>query len=47
VPKIVGNLSAGATVQQSLLIVFAMAVALFVIALFLGVGSQKAGAKAE
>ena len=46
VPKIVGNLSAGATVQQSLLIVFAMAVALFVIALFLGVGSQKA-AKAD
>jgi fucose permease len=40
VPKIIGNLSAGATVQQSLLIVLAMAVALFVISLFLNVGSK-------
>ncbi len=46
VPQIVGNLSVGATIQQSLLIVAAMAAALFVIALFLGVGSQKsAGAR--
>jgi fucose permease len=40
VPKIIGNLSAGATVQQSLLIVLGMAVALFVISLFLNVGSK-------
>ncbi len=38
VPKIVGNLSAGGTVQQSLYIVLGMAVALFVISLFLGMG---------
>jgi fucose permease len=44
VPQIVGSLSVGATIQQSLLIVAAMAGALFVIALFLGVGSRKAGA---
>ena len=44
VPQIVGNLSVGATIQQSLLIVAAMAGALFVIALFLGVGSRPAGA---
>jgi len=44
VPQIVGNLSVGATIQQSLLIVAAMAAALFVIALFLGVGSRPAGA---
>jgi hypothetical protein len=43
VPQIVGNLSVGATIQQSLLIVAAMAGALFVIALFLGVGSKPAG----
>jgi fucose permease len=43
VPQIVGNLSVGATIQQSLLIVAAMAAALFVIALFLGVGSKPAG----
>ncbi len=42
VPKIVGTLSVGATVQQSLLIVFGMAVALFVVSLLL-----KAGAPAE
>jgi len=42
VPKIIGNLSAGATVQQSLLIVLAMAAALFVVSLFL-----KGGAKAS
>jgi fucose permease len=41
VPKIVGNLSVGATVQQGLLIVFAMAVALLVISLFLGAGAKK------
>jgi fucose permease len=40
VPQIVGSFSVGATVQQSLLIVAAMAVALFVIALFLNVGSK-------
>jgi fucose permease len=44
VPKIVGNLSRGATIQQSLYIVLAMAGALFVIALFLGTGSRKSGA---
>ena len=44
VPKIIGNLSAGATVQQSLLIVLGMAVALFVVSLFLGMGSRPAGA---
>jgi fucose permease len=43
VPKIVGNLSAGGTVQQSLYIVLGMAVALFVISLFLGMGSARAG----
>jgi fucose permease len=43
VPQIVGSLSVGATIQQSLLIVAAMAGALFVIALFLGTGSKKAG----
>jgi fucose permease len=42
VPQIVGSLSVGATIQQSLLIVAAMAGALFVIALFLGTGSKKA-----
>jgi fucose permease len=36
VPKVVGNLSAGATVQGSLQIVLGMAVALFLISLFLG-----------
>ncbi len=44
VPKIVGNLSAGGTVQQSLYIVLGMAVALFVISLGLGMGSRPAGA---
>jgi fucose permease len=43
VPQIVGSLSVGATIQQSLLIVAAMAGALFVIALFLGVGAKPAG----
>jgi fucose permease len=43
VPMIIGNASVGATIQQSLLIVLAMAAALFVIALFLGVGSRTAG----
>jgi fucose permease len=42
VPKIIGNLSAGATVQQSLLIVLAMAAALFVMSLFLKVGAKAA-----
>jgi fucose permease len=42
VPKIIGNLSAGATVQQSLLIVLAMAAALFVISLFLKAGAKTA-----
>jgi fucose permease len=40
VPQIVGNFSVGATVQQSLLIVLAMAAALFVISLFLNVGAK-------
>jgi len=40
VPKIIGNLSADGTVQQSLMIVLAMAIALFVISLFLNVGSK-------
>jgi fucose permease len=40
VPKIIGNLSAGATVQGGLKIVLAMAVALFVVSLFLNVGSK-------
>jgi fucose permease len=40
VPKIIGNLSAGATVQQSLMIVLAMAVALFVMSLFLKGGAK-------
>lgn len=43
VPKVVGNLSAGATVQQSLMIVLAMAAALFVVALCLGLGTRRAG----
>jgi hypothetical protein len=38
VPKIVVNLSAGGTVQQSLYIVLGMAIALFVVSLFLGMG---------
>jgi fucose permease len=42
VPKIVGSLSVGASVQQSLLIVLAMAGALFVISLFLNPGSHTA-----
>jgi len=46
VPKIVGNLSAGATIQQSLMIVFAMAIALFVVSLFLRTGSKTTGAAA-
>ena len=43
VPQIVGSLSVGQTIQQSLAIVAAMAGALFVVALFLGVGSKPAG----
>jgi fucose permease len=35
VPQIIGSLSVGATIQQSLLIVLAMAAALFVVSLFL------------
>ena len=45
VPKIIGNLSRGATVQQSLLIVLVMAAALFVISLFLKGGAATGGAK--
>jgi fucose permease len=41
VPKIVGSLSVGATVQQGLLIVLAMAAALLVISFFLGAGSRQ------
>ena len=40
------QLSAGATVQQSLQIVAGMAAALFVIALFLKVGARQAGTPA-
>jgi MFS transporter, FHS family, glucose/mannose:H+ symporter len=47
VPQIVGSLSVGATIQQSLLIVFVMAAALFVISLFLGSGSRTSGAGAK
>ena len=47
VPQIVGSLSVGATIQQSLLIVLAMAAALFVISLFLGSGSRAAGTGAK
>ena len=43
VPKIIGNVSAGGTVQQSLTIVLGMAAALFVVSLFLGTGSRPAG----
>ncbi len=42
VPKVVGAVSVGATIQQSLLIVLAMAAALFVISLLLKVGARKA-----
>jgi fucose permease len=42
VPQIVGSLSVGATIQQSLGIVAAMAALLFVISLFLGTGSKQA-----
>jgi len=45
VPQIVGSLSVGATIQQSLLIVAAMAAALFVIAL--SSGSARAGAAGQ
>jgi fucose permease len=47
VPKIVGNLSAGATVQQSLLIVLGMAAALFVVSLFLGFSSREPASPAR
>lgn len=44
VPKVIGDLSVGSTVQQSLLIAAVMAVILLVISLFIGrVGRQKAG----
>jgi fucose permease len=42
VPQIIGSLSVGATIQQSLLIVLAMAAALFVISLFLRSRSESA-----
>jgi len=50
VPQIIGSLSVGATVQQSLTIVAVMAGILFVIALFigrLGTGPGKAGARSS
>ncbi len=47
VPKIIGSLSVGATVQQSLLIVLAMAAALFVISLFLKAGARTGGKAAR
>lgn len=43
VPKIIGNLSAGATIQQSLLIVLAMAVLLFLVSFLLGGKAAAAG----
>lgn len=46
VPKIVGNLSAGASVQQSLMIVFGMAVALVVMSVLLMVTGKAGTAKA-
>jgi fucose permease len=46
VPKIVGNLSAGATVQQSLMIVFGMAVLLIIVSVLLGVTKGKSEAAA-
>jgi fucose permease len=46
VPKIVGNLSAGKTVQEGLMIVLGMAGALFVISFFLGVGGRKSATSA-
>jgi fucose permease len=45
VPQIIGSLSTGATVQQSLLIVLAMAVILFVISLIMGRIGKAAGSK--
>jgi len=47
VPKIVGNLSAGATVQQSLMIVLGMAVGLIVVAFLLGVTGRRPEASAK
>ncbi len=48
VPKFIGNLSVGSTVQQSLPIAAVMAGLLFVIALFMGkVGKQEGGSVAE
>jgi fucose permease len=47
VPKIIGNLSAGATVQQSLQIVLAMAAALVVISVLLGLGSDEGAGAAK
>jgi fucose permease len=46
VPQIVGSLSQGKTVQESLLIVMAMAAVLFVLSLFLKVGARPAGTAA-
>ncbi|HOG29733.1 MAG TPA: MFS transporter, partial [Vicinamibacterales bacterium] len=45
VPQIVGRLSQGATIQQSLQIVLAMAVALFVASWLLKTGSKRGGAR--
>jgi len=47
VPQIVGSFSVGATIQQSLLIVLAMAVALFVISLLLRTGERAGQAQAK
>lgn len=44
VPPVVGRLSMGATVQQSLLVVLAMALVLFVVALFMGRAGKTASA---
>lgn len=45
VPQIIGNLSVGKTVQQSLVIVAVMAACLFVIALFIGKAGKSAHSK--
>ncbi len=45
VPQVIGSLSVGATVQQSLLIVVGMAAVLFVISLFMGKAGRAASPK--
>jgi fucose permease len=45
VPKVIGSLSVGATVQQSLVIVAVMAAVLFIIALFIGRAGKQEGSQ--